>query len=82
MRNPLAPALFALFLVLPALLPAAGRPIAHEDVWLMKRVGAPVPSPDGRWIVFSGNFHSPRDASGRAVTHAYAVEIARSVTAK
>lgn len=29
------------------------RPITHEDVWLMKRVGAPVVSPDGRWAVFS-----------------------------
>ncbi len=27
--------------------------ITHEDVWLMKRVGAPVPSPDGNWVVFS-----------------------------
>lgn len=25
----------------------------HEDVWLMKRVGAPVVSPDGRWLVVS-----------------------------
>jgi dipeptidyl aminopeptidase/acylaminoacyl peptidase len=29
------------------------RAITHEDVWLMKRVGAPVPSPDGKWVVFS-----------------------------
>jgi dipeptidyl aminopeptidase/acylaminoacyl peptidase len=29
------------------------RPIAHEDVWLMKRVGAPVVSPDGKWVVVS-----------------------------
>jgi dipeptidyl aminopeptidase/acylaminoacyl peptidase len=29
------------------------RPITHEDVWLMKRVGAPVPGPDGKWVVFS-----------------------------
>ncbi len=29
------------------------RPITHEDVWLMKRVGAPFPSPDGKWVVFS-----------------------------
>jgi dipeptidyl aminopeptidase/acylaminoacyl peptidase len=29
------------------------RPIAHEDVWLMKRVGAPKASPDGAWAVFS-----------------------------
>src|SRR3954469_19249099 len=25
----------------------------HEDIWLMKRVGAPQVSPDGRWIVAS-----------------------------
>ena len=31
----------------------ASRPITHEDVWLMSRVGAPVPSPDGKWVVFS-----------------------------
>ncbi len=30
----------------------AKRPITHEDAWLMKRVGAPAPSPDGRWVVF------------------------------
>ncbi|MCB1624504.1 MAG: PD40 domain-containing protein, partial [Pseudomonadales bacterium] len=33
---------------------AAGRgalAITHEDLWLMKRVGAPRPSPDGRWLV-------------------------------
>ena len=28
---------------------AAKRPITHEDLWLMRRVGAPVPSPDGKW---------------------------------
>src|SRR5881398_2703872 len=27
--------------------------ITHEDVFLMKRVGAPVVSPDGKWTVFS-----------------------------
>ncbi|MEJ7708996.1 MAG: hypothetical protein WKF84_03875 [Pyrinomonadaceae bacterium] len=32
---------------------AAKHPITHEDVWLTKRVGAPVPSPDGSWVVFS-----------------------------
>ena len=44
----------ALF-VLPAF-PAATqtkRAITHEDVWLMKRVGVPAPSPDGKWVVFS-----------------------------
>lgn len=28
-------------------------PISHEAMWLMKRVGAPQPSPDGKWVVFS-----------------------------
>lgn len=28
-------------------------PLTHESMWLMKRVGAPVPSPDGKWVVFS-----------------------------
>ncbi len=65
MRKPLAPALLALFLVLPAVLLATVRPITHEDVWLMKRVGAPVPSPDGRWIVFgvSEPAYDPKDVS-------------------
>jgi dipeptidyl aminopeptidase/acylaminoacyl peptidase len=30
---------------------AAPRTITHEDLWTMPRVGAPVPSPDGRRIV-------------------------------
>lgn len=30
----------------------AKRTITHQDLWLMKRVGAPVPSPDGKWAVF------------------------------
>ncbi|MFM7707310.1 MAG: TolB family protein, partial [Gammaproteobacteria bacterium] len=29
------------------------RTITHEDLWLMRRVGAPVPSPDGKWVVAS-----------------------------
>jgi dipeptidyl aminopeptidase/acylaminoacyl peptidase len=31
---------------------AAKSPITHETLWLMKRVGAPVISPDGKWVVF------------------------------
>jgi len=50
---------FVTLLVVPAWLfaqtPAgkAKRPITHEDVWLMKRVGAPVASPNGLFVVFS-----------------------------
>ena len=42
----------ALFAV-PPLWAGAARPLNHEDLWLMPRVGAPLPSPDGRWVVFS-----------------------------
>jgi dipeptidyl aminopeptidase/acylaminoacyl peptidase len=29
------------------------KPITHESLWMMKRVGAPVVSPDGKWVVYS-----------------------------
>ena len=29
------------------------KPITHETLWLMKRVGAPAISPDGKWVIFS-----------------------------
>jgi dipeptidyl aminopeptidase/acylaminoacyl peptidase len=39
-------------LAIPAV--AADKRIpTHEDIWLMKRVGSPQVSPDGRWIVVS-----------------------------
>ena len=31
----------------------AKRALTHETLWLMPRVGTPVPSPDGKWVVFS-----------------------------
>lgn len=56
MRKPLVLAV-ALGLLLPpgpAFSAGSGRhPITHEDVWLMKRVGEPAPSPDGKWVVFA-----------------------------
>src|SRR5688572_15470302 len=44
-----------LLLVLIAAVPlfAQKQTISHEDIWLMKRVGEPVVSPDGRSVVFS-----------------------------
>jgi dipeptidyl aminopeptidase/acylaminoacyl peptidase len=30
----------------------AKKPPTHEALWMMKRVGAPVPSPDGKWVVY------------------------------
>ncbi|HEY2676823.1 MAG TPA: S9 family peptidase [Steroidobacteraceae bacterium] len=32
---------------------AQSKPITHESLWMMKRVGAPIASPDGRWVAFS-----------------------------
>lgn len=29
------------------------KPITHEDMWGMKRVGVPAVSPDGKWVIFS-----------------------------
>ncbi len=40
-------------LLLAMALAEAKNPVTHEAVWLMKRVGAPVPSPDGKWVVTS-----------------------------
>jgi dipeptidyl aminopeptidase/acylaminoacyl peptidase len=37
----------------PANTVPAKKPLTHETLWMMKRVGAPIPSPDGRWILFN-----------------------------
>ena len=29
--------------------------ITHESMWMMKRVGIPEVSPDGKWVVFDVN---------------------------
>ncbi len=48
---------FAIFLLAPASLRVNAQtgkvPLTHETMWMMKRVGAPLPSPDGKWVVFS-----------------------------
>jgi dipeptidyl aminopeptidase/acylaminoacyl peptidase len=33
--------------------PPVRTPISHERLWMMKRVGTPQVSPDGKWVVFS-----------------------------
>src|SRR5271170_7094443 len=50
----------ALVMMLCALAPPAMaqvstalKPITHEALWMMKRVGAPSVSPDGKWVVYS-----------------------------
>ena len=42
-----------LVLIPLAAVSATRRAPTHEDIWLMKRVGAPQVSPDGRWLVTS-----------------------------
>jgi dipeptidyl aminopeptidase/acylaminoacyl peptidase len=46
--------LFVTFCAFVAPAPGAAekKPITHEDIWLMRRVGAPAPSPDGQWVAF------------------------------
>ncbi|MEO8017776.1 MAG: S9 family peptidase [Pseudomonadota bacterium] len=52
MKHPVA-WLFAC-LAIPLLAVSAPKRVpVHEDIWLMKRIGAPQVSPDGRWIVAS-----------------------------
>ncbi len=46
------PVLSFLFLMIPAIAQNK-KPITHEELWLMKRVGAPEVSPDGKWVVFN-----------------------------
>ena len=55
MRKFLTITTFGLCLLSVALTAAAEelRPITHEDVWLMQRVGTPVTSPDGKRVVVS-----------------------------
>src|SRR5207237_6705615 len=31
--------------------PSGKQPVTHEALWMMKRVGSPAVSPDGRWLV-------------------------------
>jgi len=43
--------LFALACRWHVLAAEAKQPISHEALWRLKQVGAPVPSPDGHWVV-------------------------------
>ena len=53
-RRPMVCLFACLALAIPMLAATAPKRIpTHEDIWLMKRVGAPQVSPDGRWLVVS-----------------------------
>ena len=51
MRRALVPILVFAF-ALPAF-SQAKRPFTFEDLMSLKRVGEPMPSPDGKWVLFS-----------------------------
>src|SRR6202142_1106085 len=44
--------LLMLCLIVPAF-PQTRHPFTFEDMMKLKRVGEPVPSPDGKWVLFS-----------------------------
>lgn len=46
--------------------PTAPRPITHEDLWLMQRLGATAVSPDGRWRVVAVTEPSYEEGKSRA----------------
>ena len=48
----LIPALLLISLTAIAQTPSQKRPFTFEDMMKLKRVGAPVPSPGGKWVVF------------------------------
>src|SRR5688572_20266869 len=52
-RGPIAALLVACCVMLPVVQAAPKHIPSHEDIWLMRRVGAPQVSPDGRWLVVS-----------------------------
>jgi len=49
----LVPAVCAAQATTPVKATGPVKPITHEALWMMKRVGAPAVSPDGKWAVFS-----------------------------
>src|SRR5439155_5198628 len=47
------------------------RPFTFEDMMALKRVGAPVPSPDGKWVVFDCEDVDP--AANTRISHLWIV---------
>src|SRR5205085_7879139 len=56
MRTRLLVVALSLAVAFPLAAPSAAQakhPFTFEDMMKLKRVGEPVPSPDGRWVLFS-----------------------------
>ena len=74
-RSGAAPLFAALLLttVTPLTQAAATHPFSAHDMVTMERLGAPVPSPDGRWVVFTRR--SWDEASNTTTTHLWLAAI-------
>src|ERR1700691_941306 len=62
---------------------AGSTPITHELLWMMKRVGAPVVSPDGKWVVFAvlePSYEQDKEASDLWLVPADAAAAPRRIT--
>ena len=46
--------------------PAPKHPMTIDDLWAVQRVGAPVPSPDGRWVAFAVTTYSMEENKGQS----------------
>jgi dipeptidyl aminopeptidase/acylaminoacyl peptidase len=57
---------------------SAKVPLTHEALWMMKRVGSPVVSPDGKWVVFS--ISEPSYEPDKAVSDLWLVPTAGGAT--
>jgi dipeptidyl aminopeptidase/acylaminoacyl peptidase len=53
---------------------AAKVPLTHEALWMMKQVGSPAVSPDGKWVVFTIN--EPAYEADKAVSDLWLVPAA------
>src|SRR5215208_1049847 len=61
----------------------AKQTLTHELLWSFQRVGAPVPSPDGKWIVFTVNevnYDATKDVSDLWIVAADGSTPARRLT--
>jgi dipeptidyl aminopeptidase/acylaminoacyl peptidase len=59
--------------LVPAAVFAAKVSITHETLWMMKRVGSPVVSPDGRWVMYA--LSEPSYESDKAVSDLWIVPV-------
>ncbi|MEA3139126.1 MAG: hypothetical protein QOK23_1295 [Gammaproteobacteria bacterium] len=59
------------------------KPITHEALWMMKRVGGPVVSPDGKWVVYSllePSYESDKSVSDLWLVSADGLKAPRRIT--